>query len=120
MITHLRPRGAEYLVFGNIAHDITAFAQHQREGNNFAGGFYSGRGVGVPSIICANGRAGQGGAHLAIPAPAGLNRMARKPHTLRRIARALFWGANGGLAITHAVFTGPLVVGLAAQALGLA
>lgn len=43
-----------------------------------------------------------------------------KSHTLRRIARALLWGDNGGLAITHAIFTGPLVVGLVAQLLGLA
>lgn len=46
--------------------------------------------------------------------------MARKPNTFLRIARAVLWGTNGGLAITHAIFTGPLVVGLVAQALGLA
>lgn len=46
--------------------------------------------------------------------------MARKPHTLRRIARAALWGEQGGVALVHLVFTGPLVVGLVAQALGLA
>lgn len=46
--------------------------------------------------------------------------MARKPNTFLRIARALLWGEQGGVALVHLIFTGPLVVGLVAQLLGLA
>lgn len=39
--------------------------------------------------------------------------MARKPNAFLRIARAALWGEQGGVALVHFAFTGPLVVGLA-------